>query len=76
MTTLEDILDEVARELGPDASDEDVKAKVLQTVEALPEKDRRAVLGEMVQLASTTQLAHLREISEGTTGQATAGQND
>jgi hypothetical protein len=49
---------------------------VLQTVESLPEKDRRAVLGEMVQLASTTQLAHLREISEGTTGQATAGQND
>ncbi len=64
MTALEDILAGVLRELGPDASDEDLKAKVLETVEALPDAQKREVLEDMVTLASTTQLSHLREIGE------------
>jgi hypothetical protein len=66
---LEDILAGIVQELGPDASDDDVKAKVLDTLEALPEVEKREVLEEMVQLASTAQLAHLREVGEAVTGQ-------
>jgi len=66
-TTLEDILAEVLKELGPDASDEDLKAKVLDTVEALPDVQKREVLEEMVTLASRSQLAHLRHIGEAAT---------
>jgi hypothetical protein len=76
MTTLEDILAGVAHELGPDASDDDVKSKVLQTIEALPDSERRKVLEEMVLLASTTQLAHLRDIGEVPTGKETPGRVD
>jgi hypothetical protein len=68
MTALEDILARAARELGPGTSDDDVKEKVLETIEALPEAERRKVLEEMVQLASTTQLAHLRDLGEAATG--------
>jgi hypothetical protein len=71
MTTLEDILAGVLRELGSDASDEDLKAKVLDTVEALPDAQKREVLEEMVTLASRSQLAHLRNIGEATTNQET-----
>lgn len=73
VTNLEDILAGIVRELGPDASDDDVKAKVLDTLEALPEADKREVLEEMVQLASSAQLAHLREVGEAVTDQEIPG---
>ena len=73
MTSLADILAGVERELGPDASDDDVKAKVLETIEALPDADRSELLEEMVQVASTSQLAHLNELGEDVTGPQTAG---
>ena len=41
MTRLEDILARALRELGPDASDEDLKAKVLEVVESLPDVQKR-----------------------------------
>lgn len=68
MTALEDILAGVLRELGPDAADEDLKAKVLETVEALPDGEKGEVLNEMAQIASSSQLAHLREIEEAGSG--------
>lgn len=76
MTNLEGILAGIVQELGPDASDEDVKAKLLDRLEALPEVDKREILEEMVQLASTAQLAHLREVGEAVKGQETPGQPD
>ncbi len=68
MTNLEDILTRVLQELGPDASDDELKAKVLEIVEALPEDDKRGVLEQMVELASNSQLAHLRKVDEGDDG--------
>jgi hypothetical protein len=76
VTNLEDILARIVQELGPDASDEDVKAKLLDRLEALPEGDKREVLEEMVQLASTAQLAHLREVGEAVKDQETPGRPD
>jgi hypothetical protein len=76
MTKLEDILAGIVQELGPEASDADIKAKLLDTLEALPEVDKREVLEEMVQLASTAQLAHLREVGDAVKEQETPGQPD
>jgi hypothetical protein len=77
MTILEDILAGVLRDLGPDASDEDLKTKVLETLEALPPEEKREALEEMVQLASTRQLSRLEEV-EGAErgGQESPGQSD
>jgi hypothetical protein len=59
---MEDVTELIARvtqELGPDASDEDVSAKVLQTIEALPESDRAQLLDQLVKGASSGQLRRL-----------------
>ncbi len=76
MTILEDILAGVLQDLGPDASDEDLKAKVLETLEALPAEEKREALEEMVQLASTSQLSHLEEVGDADGGQESPGQSD
>jgi hypothetical protein len=76
MTLLEDILAEVLGELGPDASDEELKAKVLETLESLPAEDKREALDEMVQLASSSQLSHLQDLGEAESGKESSGQRD
>lgn len=68
MVDLQEILLRVLRELGPDASDEAVGQKMGEYVEALPASDRAEVLEQMIRLTTSTQLAHLREITESESG--------
>jgi hypothetical protein len=65
---LQEILLRVLRELGPDASDEQIGKKMGEYVEALSESDRAAVTEQMIRLTTSTQLAHLREITEDESG--------
>jgi hypothetical protein len=64
MADLQEILLRVLRELGPDASDQAIAAKMTAYIEALPESDRAEVNEQMLRLTTSTQLAHLREITE------------
>jgi hypothetical protein len=59
MEDVTELISKVTRELGPDASDEDVSAKVLEAIEALPESDRAQVLEQVVKGASSGRLRHL-----------------
>jgi hypothetical protein len=59
MEDVTELIARVSQELGPDASDEDVSAKVLQTIEALPESDRAQLLDQLVKGASSGQLRRL-----------------
>jgi hypothetical protein len=59
METVDELVARVSRELGPDASDEEVSEKVLQTIEALPESDRAQLLDQLVKGVSSGQLRHL-----------------
>jgi DNA-directed RNA polymerase specialized sigma24 family protein len=53
------LISKVSRELGPDASDEEISKKVLEAIEALPESDRAQVLEQVVKGISSGQLRHL-----------------
>ena len=53
------IRDRVTQELGSDATDEEISARVLQAIEALPESDRAQVLEQLVKGVSSGQLRHL-----------------
>jgi DNA-directed RNA polymerase specialized sigma24 family protein len=53
------LISKVSRELGPDASDEEISKKVLEAIEALPESDRAQVLEQVVKGVSSGQLRHL-----------------
>ena len=64
MADLQDILLRALRELGPDASDDEIGKKMGEYVEALPEPDRTDVLEQVIRLTTSTQLAHLRELAE------------
>jgi hypothetical protein len=64
MADLQQILLRVLRELGPDASDEEIAKKMTEYIEALSESDRAEVNDQMLRLTTSTQLAHLREITE------------
>lgn len=59
METVNELVSRVSQALGPDASDEEVSEKVLQTIEALPESDRAQLLEQLVKGASSGQLRHL-----------------
>jgi hypothetical protein len=59
METVAELIARVSQELGPNASDEDVSAKVLETIEALPESDRAPLLEQLVKGVSSSQLRHL-----------------
>ena len=59
MEDVTELMAKVGRELGPDASDEEISAKVLETIEALPESDRAQLLEQLVKGASSGQLRHL-----------------
>jgi hypothetical protein len=64
MADLQEILLRVLRELGPDASDQAIAAKMTAYIEALPESDRAEVNEQLLTLTTSTQLAHLREITD------------
>jgi DNA-directed RNA polymerase specialized sigma24 family protein len=59
MEDVTELISKVSRELGPDASDEEISEKVLEAIEALPESDRAQVLGQVVKGVSSGQLRHL-----------------
>ena len=64
MADLQEILLRVLREVGPDASDQAIAAKMTAYIEALPDADRAEVNEQMLRLTTTTQLAHLRDLTE------------
>lgn len=68
MPDLQEILLRVLRELGPDAPDQAIAAKMTAYIEELPELDRAEVNEQMLRLTTSTQLAHLREIAESESG--------
>jgi hypothetical protein len=74
MADLQEILLRVLRELGPDASDEQIGKKMGEYVEALSESDRADVSEQMLRLTTSTELAHLRELTEADTGEEIPGQ--
>jgi hypothetical protein len=59
MADVTELISKVTRELGPDASDEEISKKVLEAIEALPESDRAQVLEQVVKGVSSGQLRHL-----------------
>lgn len=48
MEDVTQLISRVTRELGPDASDEEISEKGLEAIEALPESDRAPMLEELV----------------------------
>jgi hypothetical protein len=58
------LIEKVSQELGPDASDEEITASVLKTIETLPDSERAEVLEQLVKGTSSRELAHLREESD------------
>jgi hypothetical protein len=64
MADLQELLLRVLREVGPEASDQAIAAKMTAYIEALSESDRAEVNEQMLRLTTSTQLAHLREITE------------
>ena len=73
MEDVSQLIAKASQELGPEASDEEITAKVLKTIESLPEADRAEVLEQLVKQASSGQLAHL-EKEVGGTGRETQGE--
>jgi hypothetical protein len=59
MEDVTELISKISRELGPEASDEEVSKKVLKAIEALPESDRAQLLDQMVKGVSSGQLRHL-----------------
>ena len=59
MEDVTELIAKVSQELGPDASDDEVSGKVLETIEALPESDRGQLLQQLVQRVSSGRLRHL-----------------
>jgi hypothetical protein len=74
MTDLQDILLRVLRELGPDASDDEIGKKMGEYVEALSDSERAEVMQQMVKLTTSTELRHLRDLAEAVTGEEIPGQ--
>jgi hypothetical protein len=59
METVTELISRVSQELGPEASDDQISEKVLQTIEALPESDRAQLLEQLVKGVSSGRLRHL-----------------
>jgi hypothetical protein len=69
MTDLQDILLRVLRELGPNASDDEIGKKMGEYIEALSDSDKAEAMEQMVRLTTSTELAHLRQLAEEVTGE-------
>jgi hypothetical protein len=65
----QEILLRALRELGPNASDDEIRKKMGEYVEALPESDRTSVMEQMIGRNASTEIAQLRETAEGEAGQ-------
>jgi hypothetical protein len=76
MTDLQEILLRVLRELGPDASDDEIGEKMGEYVEALAESDRAAVMEQMLRLTTSAELDHLREMVDDETDPITEKPED
>ncbi len=59
MEDVSELISKVSRELGPDASDEEISERVLEAIEAMPESDRAQVLEQVVKGVSSGRLRHL-----------------
>jgi hypothetical protein len=59
MEDITELISKVARELGPDASDEEISEKALETIEELPDSDRTLMLDQLVKGVSSGRLRHL-----------------
>jgi DNA-directed RNA polymerase specialized sigma24 family protein len=59
MEDVTELISKVSQELGSNASDEEIREKVLKAIEALPESDRAQVLEQLVKGVSSGQLRHL-----------------
>jgi hypothetical protein len=59
MEDVTELISKVTRELGPDASDEEIGKKVLEAIEALPESDKAQVLDQVVKGISSGRLRRL-----------------
>ena len=59
MEDVTELISKVTRELGPEASDEEISKKVLEAIEALPESDRAQVLDQVVKGISSGRLRRL-----------------
>ena len=75
MEDVSQLIEKVSQELGPDASDDEITAKMLQTIETLPESDRAEVLGQLVKRTRSRELAHLREEADRPAGDGESGPN-
>jgi len=53
------LIAKASQELGPDATDEEISQKVLESIEALPKADRAQLLEQLVKGVSSGQLRHL-----------------
>lgn len=54
-----ELIAQARHQLGPAASDEEIRDKVLETIEALPESERAGVLEQLVKELSSRRLRHL-----------------
>ena len=61
MDDVTELIARVTQELGSGASDEEISARALQAIEALPETDRAQVLEQLVKGVSSGQLRHLEK---------------
>lgn len=66
MENVNELISRVSQELGADASDEEIRDKVLEVIEALPASDRARMLEQLVKGVSAGQLRHLnKEVEDG-----------
>ena len=73
MEDVSQLIEKVSQELGPDASDDEITAKVLRTIETLPESDRAEILEQLVKRTGSRDLAHLREEADRPAGDSESG---
>jgi DNA-directed RNA polymerase specialized sigma subunit len=59
MEDVTELIAKASQELGPEATDEEISQKVLESIEALPQADRAQLLDQLVKGVSSGQLRHL-----------------
>jgi hypothetical protein len=66
MEDVTELIAKASQDLGPEATDEEIGQKVLESIEALPQADRAQLLDQLVKGVSSGQLRHLgRETNPG-----------
>jgi hypothetical protein len=59
MEDVTELIAKASQDLGPEATDEEIGQKVLESIEALPQADRAQLLDQLVKGVSSGQLRHL-----------------